>query len=334
MNVVATYLQEHRAALALEDLGLPADPAFVLITPRFALSAHVIVLVLGDDGVPVLAAKLPRRAGDGRELAHEAANLRAVAAALGDDGSTPGVVAFDEELRHPLLLQRALTGTPLSHAAVQHDRDGVVATVTAWCDRLAAVTAAVPDQDTVDRVLMAPLRELTMRHDVDRPIAELAQRTLPVAERVAAAGLPWVFEHGDLGHPNLLLDAGGRLGVLDFERAEHAGPPGHDVAFFCAYAAVAASRRPPEQAVAEAFHGRRAWAADAVGAHLTRLGIDPALHGALVAVGCARVIAGACAAGLTPAGGARDAAGRHLALWDLALAAGAPGANLTHRAVA
>ncbi|WP_187368864.1 phosphotransferase [Baekduia soli] len=334
MNVVATYLREHRAALALDALGLPEDPPFVLITPRFALSAHVVILILGADGAPVLAAKLPRRPGDDGALAVEASNLRAVAAALGDDGSTPGVVAFDEDLHHPLLLQRALRGTPASTAVVHADRAGVVAKVTAWCDRLAAATAAPPAPETVARVLVRPLCELAARPGVDGLVSDLARRTLPLAERVAAAGVPWVFEHGDLGHPNLLLDDDGRLGVLDFERAEHAGPPGHDVAFFCAYAAVAASRRPPEQAVAEAFHGRQAWAGEVVAGHLARLGVDPGLHGALVAVGCARVVAGALAAGLTPRIGDRDAAGRHLALWDLALATGAAGHTLTDRAVA
>lgn len=321
MNLVTAYLEAHRDLLGLDALGVPRDPAFVLITPRFARSAHVVVLVLGDDGLPSLAAKLPRCAGGGPALAREADNLRAVVAALGDDGTTPAVLAFEEDGAHPLLVQRALRGTPLTGAALHRDLDGAVATVVGWCDRLACATARPGDPAVLERSLLAPLRALAERSDIDRAVRALARRTLPAAAAVAAAGVPHVYEHGDLGHPNLLLDEGGRIKVLDFERAQGTGLAGHDVAFFCAYAAVAISHHAPEQAVVDAFYGQRPWARDLLGRHLRNLGVGQALWDALVALSCARVVAAAGVPDPTSSTAARDAPRRHLALWSHALSA-------------
>lgn len=318
MNVVATYLQEHRNVLGLEELGLPRDPAFVLITPRFAQSRHVVMLVLGRDSAePVLAAKLPRLAGDGDELAQEAANLQAAGWAVGDDGTVPRVVAYAPELKYPLLLQRALTGRPLGPAEVRRNRAAAVEKVAAWCDRLGASTIQHDAEAAhLDRLIMAPLRTLAGPTGPGGQIAELARRTYPLAQELVAARPPLVFEHGDLGHPNLLVGADGKLGVLDFERAEHAGLPGFDLLVFCTYAAASASARGVSHGISEAFHGRSPWAAEAFAAHLRRLGVEPHLEPALLAVSCARVVAQAVAAGAGPVAGGRDAAARHMALWS------------------
>jgi hypothetical protein len=267
----------------------------------------------------VLAAKLPRRVGDAAQLAHEAANLRAAAAALGDDGTTPGVVAFDEDLRHPLLLQRALRGTPLNGSALRRIGAPALDAVAGWCDRLAAATASPADPAARERLVLEPVRLLAERGDVADPIRDLARRTLPVAGRLAGGDLPQVFEHGDLGHPNLLLDRAGRVGVLDFERAEPAGVAGHDLAFFLTYAAIAIPAHPSADAVGAAFYGARPWAMERLVRHLGGLGVSAAWADAVLAVSCARILAAACAGGLVPQAGARDAAGRHLALWSHAL---------------
>jgi hypothetical protein len=329
MNVVATYLEEHREALGLHDLGLPRDPAFILITPRFAQSRHVVVLVLAPGSTrPVLAAKIPRRAGDAAELSREATKLRQAADATGGDGSVPALVAFDPDRPYPILLQRALTGEPLSPAAVTHDRPGAVSLVAGWCDRVASRTARpAQSADHLDRLALEPLRLLAGPAGRDAGLADLARRTLPLVDALLAAGLPAVFEHGDLGHPNLLVEKG-KLGVLDFERAEPAGLPGHDLAFFCAYAATAdAGRRTPAHAVVEAFDGSSPWAREAFAKHLRGMGIDSVHDTALLTLACARVVAQAVGAGAGPVAGGRDAGARHLALWRHLLRAEAGGAT-------
>jgi aminoglycoside phosphotransferase len=336
VNVVATYLATHRDALGLKDLGLADDPSFVLVTPRFAQSRHVVMLVLAEGGTrPALAVKIPRIAGDGAALAREAANLDAAGTALGHDGSVPRLVAFDPERAHPLLIQGALTGAPLGPAAVRRDRARAVALVAGWCDRLAAATAGPADPARIDRLAVAPLQALAQDDAAGGELRDLARRTLPLAAGLREAGLPLVFEHGDLGHPNLIVDDAGRLGVLDFEQAETAGLPGHDLVFACAYVATVSARHPDPQLAGRAFHGPDAWAAPVLAAHLRRLGIAPELDAALVAVACGRVVAQAVAGGQAIAGDGRDAAARHLALWRSALGTlSAAGPGLTRPAVA
>jgi hypothetical protein len=172
------------------------------------------------------------------------------------------------------------------------------------------------------------------RGDVAAAIRDLARRTLPVASRLAGGDVPQVFEHGDLGHPNLLLDDAGRVGVLDFERAEPAGIAGHDLAFFLTYAAMAIPAHPSAEAVRTAFYGARPWAMERLVRHLDGLGIAAAWADAVLAISCARVVAAACAGGLVPRAGARDAAGRHLALWSHALGAEAARTREPARSVA
>jgi aminoglycoside phosphotransferase len=337
MNVVASYLAAHRDAPGLKELGLPDDPSFVLITPRFAQSRHVVVLVLAPGATrPVLAVKLPRLAGDGAALAREAANLEAAGRALGHDGSVPPLLAFDPERTHPLLVQGALTGAPLGPAAVRRDPAAAVALIAGWCDRLAAATAQPADRAQVERLAVAPLLALAEAREASDELHELAQRTLPLARGLLAAELPLVFEHGDLGHPNLMVGDDGALGVLDFESARPAGLPGHDLAFACAYAATVSARRPDPALAGEAFHGTDPWAAPVLAAHLLGLGIAREHHDALLAVACGRVVAQAVADGRVVVANGRDAAARHLALWRSTLgerpAAGGPG--LTRPAVA
>jgi aminoglycoside phosphotransferase (APT) family kinase protein len=226
-------------------------------------------------------------------------------------------VAFDAELTYPLLLQRALTGRPLGPDEVRRRRASAVAKVLAWCDKVAAATVQPSyDVEHLERLVLDPVRMLAGPAGPGGAIAELARRTLPLAQELVAARPPLVFEHGDLGHPNLLVARDGSLGVLDFERAELTGLPGHDLLAFCAYAAASASRRGVGHGIAEAFHGRSPWAAEAFAAHLRRLAVEPELGHALLTVACARIVAQAVEAGAGPVAGGRDAAARHLALWQ------------------
>lgn len=327
MNTVAAYLARHREPLELEAYNIAPDPPVVLITPRFALSAHVVALVLARDGRPALAAKLPRRTDDGGALAREAENLRTVGAALDDDGTTPAVVVFDEDLPHPLLLQQALRGTPLSGPALRRGGDATVRAVVAWCDRLAQASTRPPDFDVYAALALDPARRLADAAGADATLRRLAQRTVALVGDLIGAGVPHVFEHGDLGHPNLLLGDDGRLGVLDFERAHRFGLVGHDAAFFLTYAAMARSAQPTRAAVIDAFYGARPWAMDLLGGHLEHAGLEPGLADTVLAVSCCRVVAAAQAEGLAPRPDGRDAPARHLAVWERAL----EGAAMGHR---
>jgi hypothetical protein len=110
--------------------------------------------------------------------------------------------------------------------------------------------------------------------------------TLAALEPLRAAHLPLVLVHGDLGHPNLVLTRQGRLGAMDWERAQLAGLPLTDACFFLQY--VSESRRGVFERVAqlrcfdEAFADRHAWAGPLLRREARRLGVDLALVPPLV----------------------------------------------------
>jgi aminoglycoside phosphotransferase (APT) family kinase protein len=307
VNLVASYIEAHHEALGLERLGIPRRPSCVLVTPGFRRSRHVVVLVLAEGRRgPALVGKLPRRSRDTAGLAREARTLQSVERLLAGDqrGTTPRAIAFDHGPPHPLLLETALTGRPLSPAALRRDRDRAVETVAAWLEALAVASAASPHDDSWhERLVTAPLRRVAARSGAG--VAALAERTLERAEELRGAGLPLVFEHGDLCHPNLLLSRGERLGVLDWEHSRPDGLPAHDLFFFLAYAAT--SGRNPRRSLRSAFFGRRPWARIAAERYALRVGFDPALLDPLLAVACGRAVA----YGGAPA--------RHVPLWRLSL---------------
>ena len=90
--------------------------------------------------------------------------------------------------------------------------------------------------------------------------------------------LPLIFEHGDVSHPNLLMTADEQLTVLDWERYERSGLPGHDLVFFLQYVAEARSSavdRDPAQLAAfdAAFVGEAAWARPYLLRYAAELGV-------------------------------------------------------------
>jgi aminoglycoside phosphotransferase len=324
VNQVATFVEDHHEQLGLERLGIARRPSCVLLTPRFRRSRHIVVLVLAR-GEPVLVAKLPRLPGDVQALAREARNLEAVERALAghDEGTAPALVAFQEGAAHPLLLETAVSGLPLSPAAIRRGRERIVVCVAAWVERLAAATLRTPADDAwYERLVSAPLRSLAGRGDAE--VAGMVDRTRELAEPLRSGTLPLVFEHGDLAHPNLVRQPDGRLGVLDWERAEPAGLPAHDLFFFLAYAALAGrgGRRRHRDDLAElevAFFGPRAWAWEVVERYALHLAIDAALLRPLLAVSCARAVAASLPPPSLPVG---DDARRMMLLWHCALGGG------------
>src|SRR5690606_23163251 len=75
----------------------------------------------------------------------------------------------------------------------------------------------------------------------------LVGATTAALATLRSSALPPVFEHGDLGHPNLVVLADGGIGVLDWETARRDGLPLHDLVFFLGYVALATAR-PGEEA--------------------------------------------------------------------------------------
>ena len=324
MNCALEYLAANYDRLGLERLGLPLRPTCVMLTPRFRLSRHIVVLVLAR-GDAVLVAKLPRAARDGGALAREARVLVSVQRALAghDAGTAPALVCFDDQTAYPLLLETALSGVPMSPPLVRRDRDALVACVVTWLGRLAARTRTTPAGGDAwyDRLVCSPLHALASRAGAE--VRTMIDRTLERAEPLRFASLPLVLEHGDLGHPNLLRQADGRLGVLDWECGRSAGLPAHDLFFFLAYAALAGRRRGGDgERLADlraAFFGPRPWAWAAGERYAAQIGIDAALLRPLLAVSCARAVAASYAPSGSIPRRAVDAYQRMMSLWRCAV---------------
>ena len=293
MNVVERYVEDHREALGLDALGVPRAAASLLLTPRFPLSRHIVMLLL-DGERPVLVAKLPRVAGDGAALAREAANLRiAHTAAAGTGAAVPRLVAFDEEQPHPLLLETAIAGRPLSPAALRRDRGRAVAAMAACLGEVAERTAGPADDGWYGPLVREPLERLAALARGDRDVAAAIAATLELTAGLAGARLPRVLEHGDLAHPNLLALADGRVGVLDWEAGTSRGLPLHDLVFFLGYVATTAARRRAghAQAIAAAFAQPGGWAWPVLAEYARRLAIGANLLGPLVVASAARAVA-------------------------------------------
>ena len=298
MNTVLTYLEANRQRLDLARYGVPERLSSVVVTPRFRASSHVVFLVLAPGRPePLLVAKLPRLGGNISALAlngserygasstsieREVANLRGVQAGrAGGFDSIPRVVAFEEYLGRPILVETALVGNPLDPATVRRAQARACEAVVGW---LAELPRPARGHDGAEEGWFSRLAERPLRH-YERvfPLSveeqRLLERTWELIAPLRDADLPLVFEHGDLSHPNIMLLKDGAPGVVDWELAEPHGLPTYDLFFFLTYVAFASqkARKSAEHLAAfhAAFFGRAAWARPYVAGYAGRLRLPP-----------------------------------------------------------
>lgn len=277
---------------------LDSGPA-LLVTPRFRASRHVLSLVLPPEGSrPVTVVKAARLPGDGSAIVAETVNLWALeSTSNAAAGTVPRVLACDPGER-PYLVETALAGRPLSPAAVRRDPAATVGAVCAWLEDLSpdALSRPVLDQGAFQRLVERPLLALSQAYGSLSEEALLARATIDLLAPLEGAGLPLVFEHGDLSPPNVLRLEDGRIGVLDWELAHPHGLPAHDLLFFIGYVAFALrdarSTEAQVAAVHEAFLGPSPWAVPSLSGYARRLGIDRTLLPLLFVSCWARYAAG------------------------------------------
>lgn len=265
MNSILHYLTMNRHRLELERYGLQdREVSCLMVTPRFKASAHVLFLIASrDQPRPILVAKVPRLAGDGRALLREAAALQAL-----HDGSSSGrkvaprLIALDECWDRPILLETAIEGLPMDPPTIRRDAAGCCGAVVSWLAEVHRETRidARIEPNWYARLVERPLKALRLATGDD----DLVDATQAIVATLPAAQLPLVFAHGDLSHPNILIQQGGRLGVLDWEVAEPRGLPLCDLFFFLTYAAFALKRTRSKgdhlDTFKAAFWGPAAWA--------------------------------------------------------------------------
>ncbi|MGY1636652.1 phosphotransferase family protein [Geodermatophilus sp. SYSU D00742] len=297
-NLVRTALVEHAEDLRLATLGLDHRLQTTLLTPRFPTSRHVVALVFAPgDRRPRVVAKIPRRPGDDAGVRTEAHVLRRLET-LGGSAVTgvPVVLGTPDVHGRTMLVETAVQGTPLGLAEVARD---VPRAVRAGADFVSRMPVVRPPQDNgnwYEGALTAPLEALGRLAGADSEITALVTRTHAVLDPLREVPLPAVFEHGDLGWPNLFLaEDGSTLLVIDWERATEDGLPGHDLTFYLQYVSQCLHGFDPRTTLLTAFDrafvGPGAWAGPTLRDHLEERGISPRLGGLLVVACWARAAA-------------------------------------------
>lgn len=298
MNVIERALLDHRDELGLAALGLDDRLQTALLTPRFVTSRHVVAMVFAEgDPRPRAIAKIPRMPGDDAGVATEARILRRLASLSGTAvPGVPVVLGTTEVGGRMMLVETAVSGAPFGQAQVVRDLDRAVAAGARFAANLPQVLSPSENTGWYDDVLRAPLDRLSRQIGREADVAELCARTHTVLAPLRRVPLPAVIEHGDLSFPNLFFaEDTGELLVIDWERANDRGLPGHDLIFFLQFLSqcLHGFATPEEQigAFDRAFVGVGAWARPVLDQHLAGSGVHPELSGLLIVASWARTAA-------------------------------------------
>jgi aminoglycoside phosphotransferase (APT) family kinase protein len=269
----------------------------LFMTPWFEASRHVLALyVARDTGGIAAVAKLPRRAWDVGGIETEAAALRTV----GASGSAlvraaPQVLDERFDGARPYLLQSGVGGTAIGPEVVRRSPGLVLDAGTTLIEELATGGTAGGTSASVERLVDVPLDRLATALSLPET-RRLVQRSKEMLGPLRAARLPAVLEHGDFGHPNLILTRGDRMAAIDWERFDAEGLPALDLVFFLQYVkeclASAVTIESQLRAFDAAFVGPGAWAAPLLSSYAARLEIPEALLPHLVLATWCRTAAG------------------------------------------
>lgn len=280
--MVLQYMTAEERRRAQDEFGVAMDPAWFAITPRFRASSHVVVLVLAEaTGRPALAIKIARLPGDGTSLDREAVSLREIQASRpGGFASIPRVIGYGRRRRHPVLVESALHGVPMSPAFVRDHQQRCCERTLAWLIELQTSTRPHQDGGWYERWIDGPLDRLSAALGPTGEDQRLIAATRAQTAVLRTLPVPLVCEHGDLSHPNLLSTPDDGIAVLDWETAERAGLPGCDLFFFLTYVAFARRRwwwrESHTSAFDRAFFGPAAWARPYVERYGAALELPPA----------------------------------------------------------
>ena len=280
-------------------------PSRLLVTPWFEASRHVLCLYMDRHGSLAAVAKMPRRPGDVDGIRHEADVLRTLARTEALAGHLPEVLQLSMGAQ-PFLLETALRGRSADPGTVRARGDGIIEAGLDFLARLPTTGSTATDATWFTRLIEEPLADVAARVALpSMPV--LVQETLARLEPLRQWSFPLVAEHGDLSHPNLILDKGGRLLAIDWERSNLPGIPGHDLFFLLQYVAEARhdtfERVGQLAAFDQAFVGATGWASPWVRRYAAGLGLSAEMLPALLLATWARSSAGLATRVAPPEGG-------------------------------
>jgi hypothetical protein len=186
--------------------------------------------------------KITRSAEHAPRLATEALAVRALQDVGVSEGRVP-VPWFDGSHAGRAILGTSLVeGTRFEDVATWDPDSPALADALGWLTDLGVATTRPISAATVGTALLALLdRYAALFPTAPAEVPLLRDRF----ERLAAMSepVPTVLQHGDPGIWNLVIDASGRTGFLDWESAELDGLPLWDVLYLARSFGVAAARR-------------------------------------------------------------------------------------------
>jgi len=195
----------------------------------------------------------------------------------------------------PYLLQSGVSGTAVGPEIVRRSTDCVLSAGIALIDTLATAEVSRAASVSFGRLVDQPLDRLVEALAL-KEASQLVQSSKELLDPLRRASVPAVLEHGDFGHPNLIIAEGRRMAAVDWERFERKGLPGLDLVFFLQYVkectASAITIESQLLAFDAAFVGSDAWAGEFLRHYAARLRIPQTLLPHLVLATWCRTVAG------------------------------------------
>lgn len=300
MSIAHDFLLSNWHRLSLDKLGNGRGISSIIITPRFRSSSNVLFAILSDGQTePFLMVKVPRLPSDYTRLRREAKNLEDVQAAWrAASESVPRLVTCEEYEGSPLLVETALSGQKLSSLLQNGSSQDHIEAVVRWLVEFHQATRTVADKhkDRYQPLVEEPLRCLQNSLRLSPDEQKLVERTNALMLGLRDSAFELVFEHGDLGPPNILLANGRCTGVVDWELAIPKGLPAADLFFFLALVGFNQRRAKTNpdyvSAFRETFFGQSAWARPYVQRYNAGMGLSTATLKALFVTCWGRYVAG------------------------------------------
>lgn len=283
MNIALQYIRMNWNRLGLDRFGSTSNLSSFIATPRFRASRHIVFLIfMGGQSHPALIAKVPRLASDAGSLDREASNLKAVHLYQPDRfDSIPSLIAYEDFKNSKILLETALTGQVMTGSLVQRNPLEFVEAVMLWLIKFHQTTRQTgkSNRGWFHRLVEDPCTQFleSMSNSIQEyRLIKLTQKHIRNLQRT---DLPVVFEHGDLGPPNILLCTDGTIGVVDWELAEPEGFPALDLFFLLALIGFARQRCRKKAdylaAFQSTFFGKNPWAKPYINTYGEKLNIAP-----------------------------------------------------------
>ena len=241
-----------------EGMAIPSEVhAMMLAYGETEWNRIVILLFEPDRHTPTFAIKLPRTPEFNKEVEWEHAILETLAADL-PASITQSIPRSRKFQWNGLSVssETCVTGSSLN-SRTGPASDGALndlGLAVGWLTEFHRHTTVerLPARDWMRRHFIEGTRdEYAATFDLTQQEAQLFDAVAASIERLGAETLPIVWQHADLGPPNVYIDAG-KIGVIDWETARR-GPALSDLLYFAADWSAAAAGRVTDSARRDHF---------------------------------------------------------------------------------